>query len=80
MPDELERLRVALRVLAAVTEFHKPDDADVQTLQPYAPLLTRPDELACEVIRQMLKARGRISEGIEERTEAASRDGWLDPM
>ena len=68
MREDVERLTVALRVLMAFTEFRAPEDADVQTLHSYRPLSHRPaDELACEVIQQVLKARGRISDGMGER-------------
>ena len=69
MEEELHRLRVALRVLAAITEFREPEETDVQTLRSYAPHFTRrpPDELAREVIQQALKARGRVSEGMAEK-------------
>jgi hypothetical protein len=68
MQEELERLRVALRVLAAVTEFREPAEMDVQTLRAYAPNFKRQpsDELACEVIQRVPKARGRISESMAE--------------
>jgi hypothetical protein len=69
MQGELERLRVALRVLAAVTEFREPEETDMQALRSYAPLSPRrpPDELACEVIQDVLKARGRFRDGMVEK-------------
>jgi len=68
MGEERERLRVALRVLAAVTDFREPAETDMQALRSYAPLLTRrpPDELACQVIQEVLRARGRFGNGISE--------------
>lgn len=66
MEEKLQRLRVALRVLGAVTEFREPEETDIQTLRSYEPLFMRrpPDELACDVIQQTLKAKGGVSEGI----------------
>jgi hypothetical protein len=68
MGEERERLRVALRVLAAVTDFREPAETDMQALRSYAPLFTRrpPDELACQVIQEVLRARGRFGNGISE--------------
>jgi hypothetical protein len=68
MQEELQRLRVALRVLAAATEFREPAESDLQELRSYASgVERRPDELACEVIQQVLKQRGRVSEGMAEK-------------
>jgi hypothetical protein len=69
MEEELQKLRVALRVLAAITEFREPDETDVQALRSDAPRFTgqSPDELAREVIQQALKARGRASESTAEK-------------
>jgi len=69
MEAERERLKVALRVLAAVTEFREPEETDMQTLRSYAPLFQRrpPDELACQVIQEVLRARGRLGNGIADK-------------
>jgi hypothetical protein len=81
MEEELRWLSVALRVLAAVTEFREPEETDIQTLRSYAPLFTLrpPGELAREVIQQRLKARGRVSEALRIRFEGASPDASIDP-
>ena len=69
MGEERERLRVALRVLAAVTDFREPAETDMQALRSYAPRSTRrhPDELACEVIQEVLRTRGRFHAGMAEK-------------
>ena len=61
-----ETLRVALRVIAAVTEFREPEEDDIQALRSYAPAFnSQPhDRLACEVIQQVLRKRGRISKSM----------------
>lgn len=72
MEEELEALKVALRVLAAFNERRAPEDADVQVLLSHTSRSNgRPlDELACEAIYRVLKARGRdfgvaIGDGFE---------------
>jgi hypothetical protein len=81
MQEDLERLKTALRVLAAVTEFRAPEEADMQALRSYAPLLKRrpADELAREVIWAVLKARGRLPDGMAKTSEGALRDAWFGP-
>jgi hypothetical protein len=70
MHEELELLRVATRVIAAATEHREPEETDVKALRSYAPLFMHkpPDVLACEVIQQVLKERGRIP-NLNERAE-----------
>jgi len=69
MQEDSERLKIALRVLAAVAEYCEPEEADLELIRSYAPLSTRrhPDELACEVIQQVLKARGQFTDGMAEK-------------
>ena len=64
-------MNTALRVLAAAVEHREPEETDMEVLRSYAPLSTRrhPDELACEVIQQVLKARGRFTDGMAEKVE-----------
>ena len=64
MDEDFERLKVALRVFTAAIERRKPEKTDIQALRSYAALVNRglPAEMACEVIEQVLAARGRISE------------------
>ena len=68
MLEDVERMKIALRVLGAITEYRKPEETDVQALRSYAPLLKRraPDELACEVVQQALKAGRRFGEIAEK--------------
>jgi hypothetical protein len=55
--EGIEVMKVALRVLTAVTEKSEPDASDVDALAAFAPDLTAlpPDELACEVIQRAMK-------------------------
>ena len=71
MEEESEALKAALRVRAAVTEHCVPEVADVQALLLHAsPYNGRPpDEVACEVIHRVLRARGRDF--------ATRHDGWV---
>jgi hypothetical protein len=58
MERESEALRVALRVLGAITERRMPETADIEALRHLGPPVDAPlDELACEVIRQGTKRR-----------------------
>ncbi len=59
MQNSLQAMKVALRVLTAVTERTPADEADLAELRRYAPDAANlpPDELACEVIQRALKAR-----------------------
>ena len=52
-------MKVALRVLVAITESRNPDPSDVEDLRCWAPLIGSipPDELACDVIMQVMKQR-----------------------
>jgi len=57
-----EALKVALRVLTAVSEKREADPADVAALRRFAPLLADGplDELACDVIQQGLRRRAAM--------------------
>jgi hypothetical protein len=81
MQEELEALKVALRVLSAFIEHRAPEEADVQALLSHASLSNRrpPDELACEVIQRVLSARRRSASGVAERSEGVLRDVWFGP-
>jgi DNA-binding NarL/FixJ family response regulator len=61
MPDMsgIDAMKIALRVLTAITEKRNPDPDDLQELHRLAPLQpgASPDELACEVIQQAIKRR-----------------------
>jgi hypothetical protein len=54
-----EPMKVALRVLAALSDRQAPSIADIAQLKAYVPdcAATPLDELACEVIQQALKSR-----------------------
>lgn len=81
MQQDLDRLKVALRALMAVIELRKPEETDIQALRSCAPLCKRgsPDELAYEVIQHVLKARGRVSEGMKEEFEGPLPDTSIGP-
>ena len=55
----VDPMKVALRVLAALSERQIPSAADIAQLKAYVPECagTPLDELACEVIQQALKKR-----------------------
>jgi hypothetical protein len=59
MDLSIEAMKIALRVLMALSEHQHPDKADVKALKSYAPLLADGplDELACDVVQQALKRR-----------------------
>ena len=56
-PDDVNSLKIALRVLTAITEYDQPSDADVEELRAVAPdySFRTPDVIACEVVRRSLK-------------------------
>jgi outer membrane protein TolC len=62
MQQSMDAMRVALRVLQAITERHLPDAKDLEELKRLAPLpADQPhDELACDVIKQALQRREEI--------------------
>ncbi len=62
MELSVEALKVALRVLTAISERRTPDERDVAALKKLAPLLADGplDELACDVIQQALKRRAEL--------------------
>lgn len=56
-------MKVALRVLVAMTHKHAADPADITALRDLAPVQPRDidlDELACEVIQNALKQRAML--------------------
>jgi hypothetical protein len=57
-----QAMKVALRVITAISEHREADSADVAYLRSLAPLLSNApvDELAREVIQQALKRRARV--------------------
>jgi hypothetical protein len=57
MDKRLATIKTALRVLKAITVKCDPSHADVEDLREFSPLLANAplDELACGVIRQMIK-------------------------
>jgi hypothetical protein len=62
MQQSVDEMRVALRVLDALTSHQTPDPADVRDLWEQSPVgakysLDSLDELACEVIQQALRHR-----------------------
>jgi hypothetical protein len=66
MQRSIDALKVALRVLTAISEHHEPDLADVDRLRAYAPLLSDAslDELACDVIQQALRRRNEARKAL----------------
>ena len=59
-----EKTAVALRVLAAINDKHKPNESDVALLHTYYPDHQEldPDEMACIVIQEVLERKKRIRE------------------
>jgi hypothetical protein len=55
----VEPMKVALRVLSAISEGRVPSSADIAQLRAYVPdsAAAAADEVACEVIQQALKSR-----------------------
>ena len=62
MERSLDAMKVAMRVLTALSDKRTPDPADIKTLNEFAPLLRdlSPDELACDVIQQALRRRSQV--------------------
>lgn len=81
MEGHHETLKVALRVIAAVTEFRQPEDDDIQALRSYAPAFNGqpPDDLACEVIHQILRERAGMSSSVAARSDGATPDASIGP-
>jgi hypothetical protein len=65
--DELAALKLALRVLGAVSEKQYPDPRDLAALRELAPDAAGmgADELACEVIQRAIKHRAQVRQKIE---------------
>ena len=59
METSIDAVRIARRVLTAITNGQQPDAADVESLQAYAPSLAGGpvDALAHDVIQQFLQRR-----------------------
>ena len=59
MQESVDAIRVALRVLAALTEYRNPDPEDVEKLHQLAPPTADAslDEMACAVVEEALKRR-----------------------
>lgn len=56
MQESVDAMRVALRVLAAITERRPPDPEDVEVVRRHAPMNTRRiDDMACAVVEEALK-------------------------
>lgn len=67
--ENLEIMKVSLRVLAALSDHAHPDPADIDTLRYYLAWDTPPanlDELACEVIKKALVRRAWIRAAVKE--------------
>jgi hypothetical protein len=62
MPNSLNAMTVALRVLTALNDRRTPNPADVQELRRLAPLMQNDplDELACEVVQQAMRRRAEL--------------------
>lgn len=62
MEHSLNAMKIAVRVLTAITEKRHPEPADVEELRRLDPLLRDMplDELACDVIQQALKRRAEL--------------------
>ena len=64
MQESSEAMRLAVRVLNALTELRHPDPQDIAELRKLTPEATQEvAELACEVIRRQLKVRSAKSSG-----------------
>jgi hypothetical protein len=63
MQTSLAEMKLALRVLTALTEKHHPNAADVEELRKYAPAFDGDvDTLACAVIQKAVQRRAAIRE------------------
>lgn len=62
-PEDVNSLKIALRVLTAVTEYDQPSDADVEELRAVVPeySLRTADVIACEVVRRSLNKRAALA-------------------
>jgi hypothetical protein len=70
MQESLEAMKVALRVLSALTEKRPPDPADIEELRRYAPLANGSlDELACDVIQEAVKHREHARSQLKPEAE-----------
>ena len=58
MPESLDAMKAALRVLRDITNGIEPRASDVYALRAFAPASSLPpDELACDVIQRAIKQR-----------------------
>ena len=64
MNENVQAMRIALRVLTAINEGHVASEVDIKELRVFAPLLADgpADELACDVIQQAMKRRAQTSD------------------
>jgi hypothetical protein len=64
--ESIEVMKIALRVLTALTEKSGPQASDVRGLLEFAPDLTHlpPDELACEVIQRAMKRQVHLQRAL----------------
>ncbi|HEY3827292.1 MAG TPA: hypothetical protein VGL82_22215 [Bryobacteraceae bacterium] len=62
MDDTFDAMMIAVRVLTAVNEKRQPDAADLGYLRQFSPPAAHLpcDELACEVIQQIIKQRAEV--------------------
>jgi hypothetical protein len=62
MQESLDAMKVALRVLTALTEKRAPNTPDVQALRQLAGDTGNSDldDLACEVIQKAIKRRAQV--------------------
>jgi len=65
--ESIEIMKVALRVLTAITDKSGPRRADLDGLLAFAPDLTRlpPDELACEVVQRAMKRQVHLQRALQ---------------
>jgi hypothetical protein len=67
MQQSLMAMKLALRVLAAITEKQYPDPQNLAALRELAPAAAgmEADELACEVLQMAIKHRAEVRRKIE---------------
>ena len=66
-PASMEPMKVALRVLSAYAEKHKPSPADVAALMRLAgpePPGTSPDEFACDALQRIMRDRAEARKAL----------------
>jgi hypothetical protein len=78
--ENLQIMKVSLRVLAALSDRVEPAPADVDTLRYYLGWDAPPanlDELACEVIKKALERRARIRAAMKALERASHLESTL---